>query len=163
MGLLTRAVYRNGARCVSVVVASPELYTESERQINLSSGNLAITEAEEKRQRRFIKALYFFSIGTDLLDYLNSALNLTFAATLVGLPDSTVYAVVLITGVLLGRLTIVRGSYLLFRNGVNWNPYWIETKKETSRTMKLLHCLFFTETAVFLFEDYPCLVIYGHW
>jgi len=157
-------IWRNSARCASVVLSSPELFTESERQLNLSSGNLAASEEEERRQRQFIRGLYVFSLAADLFDFINSGLDLAFASSLVSFgQDSAVYAGILISGVILGRTTIIRGSYLLFKNGVNWNPFWIKTKEETNRTMKLLHCLFFTEAAVFLFEDYPCLVIYGHW
>ena len=125
---------------------------------------MAASEEEERRQRQFIRGLYIFSLASDLFDFINSGLDLAFASSLVSFgQDSAVYAGILITGIILGRTTIIRGSYLLFKDGVNWKPFWINTKKETNRTMKLLHCLFFTETAVFLFEDYPCLVIYGHW
>jgi len=163
MGVLTTLIWRYGARFVSVVLASPELATESERQIKLSSGNLLASEAEERQQQNFTKGLYVTSILADLMDFLNSILDLVFAASLVKLPDSTVYAVVLITGVVLGRATIIRGSHLLFKNGILWKPFWIENQQSDTRALRLLHTLFFTETAVFLFEDFPCLVIYGHW
>jgi len=148
---------------VSVILFSPELATESERQLNLSSGNLVASAEEEKRQVRFIKGLYLTSIAADLMDFLNSLLDLIFAASLVRLKDSTVYAVVLITGIVLGRATLIRGSYLLFKNGIEWSPFWIASQRKNSRAQKLLHTLFFSEMAVFLLEDFPCLVIYGHW
>lgn len=163
MGLLTTMIWRYGARFVSVVLASPELASESERQIKLSSGNLMASEEEEQQHQKFVKRLYMTSALADLMDFLNSILDLVFAVFLAELPDSTVYAVILITGVVLGRATIVRGSYLLFKNGILWKPFWIANQQSDSRALRLLHTLFFTETAVFLFEDFPCLVIYSHW
>jgi hypothetical protein len=163
MGLLTRFVWRYGARCLSAILMSPELATESERQLQLSSGNLALSEAEERKQRNIIKGIYLTSFAADFTDYLNTILDLIFASFLFQLSDSTVYAVVLLIGIILGRMAVVRGTYLLTKNGMSWTPFWISESNNESRTMQLLHTLLFTETAVFMFEDYPCLVIYGHW
>lgn len=163
MGLLTRFLGQNAVRLASVILRSPELFTESERQLNLSSGNLALGEEEERKQRQRIKALYYLSLFAEIVDLINSILDLIFTAFLFGLPDSTLYGIILITGIILGRAAVFRGSYVLFRNGIDWNPFWIESEEETSRGLKLLHCLFFTEFAVFLLEDFPSLVIYGHW
>ena len=163
MGLLTRFVWQYGARCLSAILMSPEIATESERQLQLSSGNLALSEAEERNQRNLIKGIYLTSFAADFTDYLNTILDLIFAIFLLRLSDSTVYAVVLLIGIVLGRVTIVRGTYLLSRNGIRWSPFWISENNHETRARQLLHTLFFTETAVFMFEDYPCLVIYGHW
>ena len=163
MGLLTRYIWRYGARCLSAILVSPEIAAESERQLQLSSGNLALTEAEERKQRNLIKGIYVTSFAADCTDYLNTVLDLIFACFLFQLSDSTVYAVVLLIGIILGRIIVVRGTNLLTRNGISWTPFRIAENDHENRAMKLLHTLFFTETAVFMFEDYPCLVIYGHW
>ena len=162
MGLVTHFVWRYGARCVSVLLASPELTRESERQLQHTSGNLALSEVEERKQQNFICGLYYVSFASDILDYTNSLLDIILAAFLLRLSDSTVYAVVLLTGIVLGRSTIVRGTHLLFKHGIKWSPFWM-SKHHDNRAMQLFHTLFFTESAVFLFEDYPCLVVYGHW
>jgi hypothetical protein len=162
MGLVTHFVWRYGARCISVLLASPEFARESERQLQHTSGNLALSEVEQRTQQNFVSGLYYVSFAADILDYLNTLLDIIFAAFLLRLSDSTVYAVVLLTGIVLGRVAIVRGTYLLFKHGITWSPFWMSDYHD-NRAMQLFHTLFFTESAVFLFEDYPCLVIYGHW
>ena len=81
-------------------------------------------------------------------------------------------------GLLLGRVVDFRGTTLLFRNGLDWHPFWIDpslssslstsrfttaTNIKNQRVFDVLFCLVFTETAIFLLEDYPSLVVYSHW
>eukprot|EP00527_Entomoneis_sp_CCMP2396_P008751 CAMPEP_0198141102 /NCGR_PEP_ID=MMETSP1443-20131203/4167_1 /TAXON_ID=186043 /ORGANISM="Entomoneis sp., Strain CCMP2396" /LENGTH=378 /DNA_ID=CAMNT_0043803739 /DNA_START=219 /DNA_END=1352 /DNA_ORIENTATION=- len=110
-----------------------------------------------------IRILYISTLF-DILDAINLSLDLILIVRLFRVDGTQLYAGLLLAGLILGRLVDYRGSELLFRYGLNWNPFWIVPEHYSNdRVFHILYCLLFTEAAIFLLEDYPSLVVYDHW
>lgn len=124
----------------------------------------------DARTRCIIQSLTSLSVLFDLFDLANCVLDIIFAVRLSQLPDAKVYAVMQILGVLLGRVVLYRGTWLLFRGGIEIDETMREILKARSPfsdknivALQLLYCLAYAESASFLLEKYPCLATYAFW
>jgi len=76
---------------------------------------------------RPIVLLLYTSAVFDVIDILNVILDLVVIVRLYQFNGENlkVYAIVMLTGLLLGRIVSWRGTTLLFRYGIRWHPFWI--------------------------------------
>lgn len=195
MGLLTRFLRRSTLRVMSIAFCSPELMpSKSERFFYHSSSRAAIdssTQAgvtltavledddEDDAQQRALddaravficRCVQWASVLFDLLDLINAVLDLTLAVRLAQLDDATMYAVIVIVGLVLGRIILFRTTWLLFQGGIQLDTTVQESLQEQSPfkgknivALQLLYCLAYAESAAFLFENYPTLATYAFW
>ncbi|KAL7560331.1 hypothetical protein ACA910_020255 [Epithemia clementina (nom. ined.)] len=183
MGLLTRFVRGIALDVMSVLSCSELELHPSDEPIPGDNSNNASSSGDNNNQGqennnnnesvgrmaergtlgRWVQLL---STLFDLLDTMNFVVDMIFVVHLFKLPDSTAYASLLLTGLILGRLVVFRATNIMFRGGIDWSPFWIDITYKSNKNKHayaLLYCLLFSETAVFLLEDYPSLVVYAHW
>lgn len=197
MGLFTRLLRRSTLRVMSIAFCTPELMpAQSERfyyKNNSSRGTMqtydsaqrgtlaSVAEEQEENEdddhridnpRTFfvIRSVQWASVLFDILDLINAILDLVFAVRLTKLPDATVYAVIVIVGLVLGRIILFRATWILFHGGIQIDPSLQEILQENSPfrgknvvALQLLYCLAYSEAAAFLFENYPTLATYAFW
>ena len=199
MGLLTRTLRRGFLRVLSVVFCTPELLpAKSERflyssqsirqksmqqqQFNNSHRGELTSVAEEGgtddgeeetmdgQAIYMIRGLVWTSAIFDILDLVNAILDIVFAVRLARLNDSTVYAIIVILGVVLGRIVLFRGTWLLFHGGIQIDQSLQDILHARSPfnnknivALQLLYCLAYSEAAAFLLENYPSLATYAFW
>ncbi|KAL7555644.1 hypothetical protein ACA910_018318 [Epithemia clementina (nom. ined.)] len=147
-------------------------------QVNMPANNTSTTHLLRRMTAKsfsldpnapdFVFVIIYISILYDALDLVNAIVDIIFVARLLAEEDAAYYAVLLLVGLIVGRVVDFRGTTLLFRDGVNWHPFWIKPRVNSyslknQRVLAVLYCLVFTEAAIFLLEDYPALVIYSHW
>lgn len=130
----------------------------------------ATTKQEDTSSFVFVKGMEYSSVLFDLFDLVKAVLDLVLAVRLSKLEDSKTYAVVLLCGIVLGRIVIFRGTWLFFRGGIQLGTELegvftqrCSWSQKSLLTLQLLYCLAHTEVAAFLFENFPALIIYAFW